>query len=88
VRVEGITAADNVSHQLELDERSVGRRDAELASDRAAQRFGAGAVRPATLVGGGASERHTKVTGGPGRELTRDPARRQSARGIRSVDQV
>jgi DNA polymerase IV len=50
VRVEGITDADAVPHQLALGERDHGWRDADLAVDRATRRFGAGAVRPAALV--------------------------------------
>ncbi len=50
VRVEGILEASEQVHQLQLGEREHGWRDAEQAVDRAARRFGAGAVRPATLV--------------------------------------
>jgi DNA polymerase IV len=50
VRVEGLVAADGQAHQLALGERSKGWRDAEQAVDRAALRFGSGAVRPASLV--------------------------------------
>ena len=50
VRVEGIADATEQVHQLQLGEREHGWRDAEQAVDRAARRFGAGAVRPATLV--------------------------------------
>ena len=50
VRVEGIVDAALQPHQLQLGEREHGWRDAEQAVDRAARRFGAGAVRPATLV--------------------------------------
>ena len=50
VRVEGIRDADQEPHQLQLGERLHGWRDAEQAVDRATRRFGAGAVRPATLV--------------------------------------
>ena len=50
VRVEGILEAAEQVHQLQLGEREHGWRDAEQAVDRAARRFGAGAVRPATLV--------------------------------------
>lgn len=50
VRVEGLTAIEHTPRQLVLDERPLGWRDAEQASDRAAARFGRGAVRPATLV--------------------------------------
>jgi DNA polymerase-4 len=50
VRVEGILDAAEQPHQLLLGEREHGWRDAEQAVDRAARRFGAGAVRPAALV--------------------------------------
>jgi DNA polymerase IV len=50
VRAEGLVEADATARQLELGAREHGRRDAELAADRAARRFGAGAVRPATLL--------------------------------------
>ncbi|MEX2291903.1 MAG: DNA polymerase IV [Mycobacteriales bacterium] len=50
VRVEGLGAAGGTPHQLALGEREHGWRDAERAVDQAARRFGAGAVRPATLV--------------------------------------
>ncbi|MDP9436868.1 MAG: DNA polymerase IV [Actinomycetota bacterium] len=50
VRVEGITDAACAPRQLLLGERDSGWREAERAVDRAARRFGTGAVRPATLV--------------------------------------
>ena len=50
VRVEQLAPADTLAHQLQLGERDVGWREAEQAVDRASRRFGAGAVRPATLV--------------------------------------
>jgi DNA polymerase-4 len=50
VRAERLVGAGSASQQLELGAREYGRRDAELAADRAARRFGAGAVRPATLL--------------------------------------
>jgi DNA polymerase-4 len=50
VRVEGIGDAASAPHQLRLGEREHGWREAEQAVDRAARRFGAGVVRPATLV--------------------------------------
>ena len=50
VRVEGVVAAEGQPHQLLLGERPSGWREAEQAVDRAADRFGSGAVRPATLV--------------------------------------
>jgi DNA polymerase IV len=50
VRVEGITDAASAPRQLLLGEKDSGWREAEQAVDRAALRFGAGAVRPAALV--------------------------------------
>ena len=50
VRAERLIEAGSAAQQLELGAREHGRRDAELAADRAARRFGAGAVRPATLL--------------------------------------
>jgi DNA polymerase IV len=50
VRAERLVDAGAAPQQLELGAREHGRRDAELAADRAARRFGAGAVRPATLL--------------------------------------
>jgi DNA polymerase-4 len=50
VRIEGLTDAAGGYHQLALDERPQGWREAEQAVDRASARFGAGAVRPASLV--------------------------------------
>ena len=50
VRAERLVDAGSAPQQLELGAREHGRRDAELAADRAARRFGAGAVRPATLL--------------------------------------
>jgi len=52
VRVEGIRQAADQPRQLLLGERDSGWREAEQAVDRAARRFGAGAVRPAALVRG------------------------------------
>ncbi|MFN8078758.1 MAG: DNA polymerase IV [Kineosporiaceae bacterium] len=50
VRLEGLTEATQGHHQLAFDEREHGWREAERAVDRASARFGAGAVRPASLV--------------------------------------
>jgi DNA polymerase-4 len=50
VRVEGLVPASGSARQLELGARDSGWREAEQAVDRAARRFGAGAVRPAALV--------------------------------------
>jgi DNA polymerase-4 len=50
VRAEGLTAAGSTATQLSFDQPVRDRRDAELASDRAERRFGAGVVRPGSLV--------------------------------------
>ncbi|WP_235927996.1 DNA polymerase IV [Goekera deserti] len=50
VRAERLVDEGSAAQQLELGVREHGRRDAELAADRAARRFGAGAVRPGTLI--------------------------------------
>jgi DNA polymerase IV len=50
VRVEGLTEAGRTPRQLALAGGDEEWRAAERASDRAAARFGTGAVRPATLV--------------------------------------
>jgi DNA polymerase IV len=50
VRAERLVDAGSAPQQLALGAREYGRREAELAADRAARRFGAGAVRPATLL--------------------------------------
>ena len=51
VRMEGLVEAERAPVQGLLDEPEHGWRDADRAIDRASARFGAGAVRPATLVG-------------------------------------
>jgi DNA polymerase-4 len=50
VRVEGLSAADGTPRQLALAGGEDEWRAAEAAADRADHRFGAGAVRPASLV--------------------------------------
>lgn len=50
VRVEGLVDADLAPVQLRLDDREHGWRDAEVAADRAAARFGSRMVRPARLL--------------------------------------
>jgi DNA polymerase IV len=57
VRLEGLIAASTGHHQLAWDERPRGWREAEQAVDRASARFGAGAVRPASLVTDSANRR-------------------------------
>jgi DNA polymerase IV len=52
VRVEGLVPRATVQRQLVLGEREHGWSDADVAVDRAARKFGAAAVRPATLLGG------------------------------------
>ncbi|MDP9181657.1 MAG: DNA polymerase IV [Actinomycetota bacterium] len=52
VRVEQLQEASAQTRQLLLGERDQGWREAEQAVDRAAHRFGVGAVRPAALVEG------------------------------------
>lgn len=50
VRIEGLGDVGAQQRQLLLDEPAYGWRDAERAADRARARFGAGSVRPASLV--------------------------------------
>ena len=50
VRVEGLVPRSEVHHQLVLGQRDHGWPDADRAVDRAASRFGHGAVRPASLL--------------------------------------
>jgi DNA polymerase-4 len=50
VRAESLVPARQAARQLRLGERDSGWREADQAVDRASRRFGAGAVRPATLV--------------------------------------
>ena len=52
VRVEGLTDAGSTPVQVALDEPEHGWRDADRAVDRASARFGAGSVRPASLLEG------------------------------------
>jgi DNA polymerase IV len=71
VRVEGLAPASSGHRQLAMDERPQGWREAERAVDRASARFGAGVVRPATLVPDG-SERPASGSG-PGGEASVRP---------------
>ena len=50
VRVEGLVARERVQRQLVLGERDHGWSEADRAVDRATRRFGAGVVRPASLL--------------------------------------
>ncbi|WP_091110640.1 DNA polymerase IV [Nocardioides psychrotolerans] len=50
VRVEGLVPRDRVHQQLVLGEREHGWSEADRAVDRATRRFGAAAVRPASLI--------------------------------------
>jgi DNA polymerase-4 len=68
VRVEGLAEAGDSPHQLTLGEREHGWREAELAADAAAARFGRGAVRPASLLG--TSEEPRNGGGPPLGEIT------------------
>nr|WP_205862508.1 DNA polymerase IV [Planosporangium thailandense] len=51
VRVEGLSSGDGAPRQLTLGEPDSGWREAERAADAVAARFGAGVVRPASLLG-------------------------------------
>jgi DNA polymerase-4 len=59
VRLEGLIDSSSGHHQMALDERPQGWREAEQAIDRASARFGAGAVRPASLVSDPENRRET-----------------------------
>ncbi len=50
VRLEGLIARERVHRQLILGERDHGWPDADRAADRVVRRFGAGSVRPASLL--------------------------------------
>ncbi len=50
VRMEGLVPRETVQRQLVLGEREHGWSDADRAVDRATRRFGAAAVRPASLI--------------------------------------
>ena len=65
VRVEGVVDGGQAPRQLLLGERDSGWREAEQAVDKAARRFGAGAVRPAALVRRDGSS-GSGPAGGPG----------------------
>jgi DNA polymerase-4 len=63
VRVEGLAVAETAPRQMLLGDRVHGRREAEQAADRAAARFGSGAVRPASLVPDHPDSRRTDLDG-------------------------
>jgi DNA polymerase-4 len=50
IRVEGLVESEHAPRQLQLGQRSSGRREVEQAADRAVRRFGSGVVRPGSLV--------------------------------------
>ena len=79
VRAEGLVDSETRPEQLLLDAPEHGRRDAELAVDAAARRFGAGAVRPGTLLSGDRPERSRRSPAG-----LRDPVGRSSDPGPRA----
>jgi DNA polymerase IV len=66
VRVEGLTAAGGAPRQLTLGGRERGWREAEQAADAAVARFGARAVRPASLLRGGPRVGEPEWSGMPG----------------------
>ncbi len=66
VRVEGLLPGSTAAQQLTLDAPEHGWREAEQAADRASLRFGAGAVRPAALVGPDDVGRGGKAVPAPG----------------------
>ena len=66
VRMEGLVDADGAPIQGLLDEPEVGWREADRAVDRASARFGAGSVRPASLIPDRTSGNAAR-TGGPSR---------------------
>ena len=75
VRMEGLADSARAPVQGLLDAPEHGWRDADRAVDRASARFGAGAVRPASLVEGADSAiaspgpRHILITGGRGGDI-------------------
>jgi DNA polymerase-4 len=63
VRVENLTDAGEVPRQLTLGEPEAGWREAEQAMDKAAQKFGRGAIRPAALMRPGREQSPVKRVG-------------------------
>ncbi|MGE9808047.1 MULTISPECIES: DNA polymerase IV [unclassified Janibacter] len=70
VRMEGLTPAAGTPVQERLDEPETGWRDADRAVDRASARFGAGSVRPASLLPGSGG----RPARGEGREGGHSPS--------------
>ncbi|AZI57658.1 DNA polymerase IV [Nakamurella antarctica] len=67
VRLEQLVAATEVTQQLAFgDEKSAGWRQAEQVADEVTARFGAGAVRPASLM----RPHYPGLRGGPNRRIT------------------
>jgi DNA polymerase-4 len=68
VRVEQLSEASSTPVQVALDEPEHGWREADRAIDRASARFGAGSVRPASLLAD-RSRKASPPTAGRGRDL-------------------
>ncbi len=66
VRIEGLLDAGRAPRQLALGARERGWSEAERAADAAVARFGAAAVRPASLLGPAGQLREADWTGAPG----------------------
>src|SRR2546430_164785 len=66
VRIEGLLAADRAPRQLTLGTRERSWSEAERAADAAVARFGAAAVRPASLLGPAGQPRGSDWSGAPG----------------------
>ena len=69
VRVEQLSEASSTPVQIALDEPEHGWRDADRAVDRASARFGAGSVRPASLLHGRDESRAHPSSARPRRDL-------------------
>jgi DNA polymerase-4 len=66
VRIEGLLDADRAPRQLTLGARERSWSEAERAADAAVARFGAAAVRPASLLGPSGQPRGADWSGAPG----------------------
>ncbi len=69
VRMEQLSESASTPVQVALDEPEHGWRDADRAIDRASARFGAGSVRPASLIGDRERRRGRPPTAGRGGDL-------------------